>query len=60
MEEHEFKKPLIPIYTPMHYRYEDWQYPSRYNILWHLGEYNTLSSVTLGDTWQVYRHQGFN
>ncbi len=49
MEEHEFKKPLIPIYTPMHYRYEDWQY--QVDIIYSaFREYNTLSFVTLGDS----------
>jgi len=49
MEEHEFKKPLIPVYTPMHYRYEDWQY--QVDIIYSaFREYNTLSFVTLGDS----------
>ena len=26
MKEHNFSKPLIPVYTPMHFKREDWQY----------------------------------
>jgi precorrin-2/cobalt-factor-2 C20-methyltransferase len=49
MEEHGFKKPLIPVYTPMHYKKEDWQ--RQVDIIYEgFKEYNTLSFVTLGDS----------
>ena len=49
MQEHDFKKPLIPVYTPMHFKKEDWQY--QVDILYKGFETNnTLSFVTLGDS----------
>ena len=49
MEEYNFKKPLIPVYTPMHYRYEDWQY--QVDIIYSaLKRYRSISFVTLGDS----------
>jgi precorrin-2/cobalt-factor-2 C20-methyltransferase len=49
MEEHNFTKPLIPVYTPMHFKKEDWQY--QVDILYKGFETNdTLSFVTLGDS----------
>ncbi len=49
MQEHNFKKPLIPVYTPMHFKKEDWQY--QVDILYKGFETNkTLSFVTLGDS----------
>ena len=49
MEEHEFSKPIIPVYTPMHFKKEDWQY--QVDILYKgFKEHNILSFVTLGDS----------
>jgi len=49
MQEHNFSKPIIAVYTPMHYKKEDWQY--QVDILYSgFKEYNTLSFVTLGDS----------
>jgi len=48
MEEHGFSKPIIPVYTPMHFKKEDWQY--QVDILYRgFEEHQTLSFVTLGD-----------
>jgi precorrin-2/cobalt-factor-2 C20-methyltransferase len=48
MEEHGFSKPIIPVYTPMHFKKEDWQY--QVDILYKgFEEHITLSFVTLGD-----------
>jgi len=48
MEEHGFSKPIIPVYTPMHFKKEDWQY--QVDILYKgFEEHTTLSFVTLGD-----------
>jgi precorrin-2/cobalt-factor-2 C20-methyltransferase len=48
MEEHGFSKPIIPVYTPMHFKKEDWQY--QVDILYKGFEnHNILSFVTLGD-----------
>jgi precorrin-2/cobalt-factor-2 C20-methyltransferase len=49
MEEHNFLKPLIPIYTPMHFKKEDWQY--QVDILYRAFEkHSSLSFVSLGDS----------
>lgn len=49
MEEFDFVKPIIPMYTPMHFKTEDWQ--NQVNIIHKsFEEYNTLSFVTLGDS----------
>ena len=49
MEEHNFTKPIVPVYTPMHFRKEDWQY--QVDVLYKNFEtYNRLSFVTLGDS----------
>jgi precorrin-2/cobalt-factor-2 C20-methyltransferase len=49
MKEHDFNKPLIPVYTPMHYRREDWQY--QVDIIYKgFEKYENLSFVTLGDS----------
>jgi precorrin-2/cobalt-factor-2 C20-methyltransferase len=48
MREHSFSKPLIPVYTPMHFKREDWQY--QVDILYESFEaYDHVSFVTLGD-----------
>ena len=45
---HNFKKDLVPVYTPMHFKTEDWQY--QVDILQDsLKKYNTICFVTLGD-----------
>lgn len=44
-----FKKPLIPIYTPMHFKQEDWQYQVD-RLYEGFEKYETLSFVTLGDS----------
>jgi len=49
MNEHNFNKPLIPIYTPMQYNKEDWQY--QVDCIYDgFKTYDTLSFVTLGDS----------
>ncbi len=49
MEEHGFSKPIIPVYTPMHFKKEDWQY--QVDILYKgFKSHNVLSFVTLGDS----------
>ena len=49
MEEHDFNRPIIPVYTPMHFRKEDWQY--QVDVLYKSFETNkSLSFVTLGDS----------
>jgi precorrin-2/cobalt-factor-2 C20-methyltransferase len=49
MDEHNFSKPIIPVYTPMHFRKEDWQY--QVDVLYKGFEKHTsLSFVTLGDS----------
>jgi len=49
MEEHGFSKPIIPVYTPMHFKKEDWQY--QVDILYRGFEtHDVLSFVTLGDS----------
>ncbi|MCK5854588.1 MAG: precorrin-2 C(20)-methyltransferase [Sulfurovaceae bacterium] len=49
MEEHDFSRPIIPVYTPMHFRKEDWQY--QVNVLYRSFEtHKSLSFVTLGDS----------
>ena len=47
-EKYKFKKPLIPVYTPMHYKKEDWQH--QVDIIDNtLKKHNTVCFVTLGD-----------
>ncbi|HIO95278.1 MAG TPA: cobalt-precorrin-2 C(20)-methyltransferase [Campylobacterales bacterium] len=49
MKEHNFSRPIIPVYTPMHFRKEDWQY--QVDVLYKSFEtYKSLSFVTLGDS----------
>lgn len=49
MNEHNFKKEIVPVYTPMHFKQEDWQY--QVDILYKTLETNeTISFVTLGDS----------
>ncbi len=49
MEEHNFTKPIIPVYTPMHFCKEDWQY--QVDVLYkEFEQYDSLSFVTLGDS----------
>ena len=49
MEEFDFDKPIIPMYTPMNFKKEDWQY--QVDIITDSFEkYSTLSFVTLGDS----------
>jgi precorrin-2/cobalt-factor-2 C20-methyltransferase len=46
--EHNFTKPVIPVYTPMHFKQEDWQYQVDI-LLNQLNTHNKVSFVTLGD-----------
>jgi len=49
MVEHNFSKPIIPVYTPMHFKKEDWQY--QVDVIYSgFEKYKTLSFVTLGDS----------
>ena len=49
MSEHHFTKPILPVYTPMHFRVEDWQY--QVDILYSaLSSYEKVAFVTLGDS----------
>jgi len=49
MDEHNFEKEVIPVYTPMHFKQEDWQY--QVDILTNTLKTNqTISFVTLGDS----------
>ena len=49
MLEHGFTKPIIPIYTPMHFKKEDWQY--QVDLLYKaLKTDDVISFVTLGDS----------
>ncbi len=49
MLEHNFTKPLIPVYTPMHFKKEDWQY--QVDVLYDgFKTHDSLSFVTLGDS----------
>ncbi len=49
MKEHNFDKEIVPVYTPMHFKQEDWQY--QVDILYKtLETFNTISFVTLGDS----------
>ena len=49
MDEHNFIKPIVPVYTPMHFKQEDWQY--QVDILYKTLETNScISFVTLGDS----------
>jgi len=48
MDKHNFSKPIVAVYTPMHFKKEDWQY--QVDILYTtLKTYDTVSFVTLGD-----------
>lgn len=48
MREHNFTKLIIPVYTPMHFKKEDWQY--QVDVIYSgFEKYDTLSFVTLGD-----------
>ncbi len=50
MEEHNFKKPLIPVYTPMHYN-KGGLAKVNVNVIYDgFKSYETLSFVTLGDS----------
>ncbi len=49
MTEHNFNTKIIPVYTPMHFKQEDWQY--QVDILYNqLNTNDTISFVTLGDS----------
>ena len=49
MLEHNFTKPIIPVYTPMHFKKEDWQY--QVDVLYDgFKTHDSLSFVTLGDS----------
>jgi len=49
MDEHNFEKEIIPVYTPMNFKQEDWQY--QVDILTTtLETRKTISFVTLGDS----------
>jgi len=49
MSAHNFEKKIIPVYTPMHFKQEDWQY--QVDILNDtLQTEDTISFVTLGDS----------
>lgn len=49
MDEFGFNKPIIPMYTPMRFKVDDWQ--RQVDILMNsFKEYNSLSFVTLGDS----------
>jgi precorrin-2/cobalt-factor-2 C20-methyltransferase len=49
MEEFGFNKPIIPMYTPMRFKTEDWQAQVD-KIYESFEDYKTLSFVTLGDS----------
>lgn len=49
MQEFGFDKPIIPMYTPMNFKTEDWQYQVD-KIYKTFDSYKTLSFVTLGDS----------
>lgn len=49
MDEFGFDKPLIPMYSPMNFKHEDWQRQANI-IIDSLGEYDNVSFVTLGDS----------
>jgi precorrin-2/cobalt-factor-2 C20-methyltransferase len=48
MKLHNFQKPLVALYSPMHYKQEDWQRQVD-TILDAFQTYNSVSFVTLGD-----------
>ena len=48
MDEFEFNKPIIPIYSPMNFKEKDWQYQVDC-IQEGIKKYKTVSFVTLGD-----------
>jgi precorrin-2/cobalt-factor-2 C20-methyltransferase len=49
MKEYRFEKPIVAVYTPMHFKKEDWQY--QVDVLYGgFEKYDTLSFVTLGDS----------
>ena len=48
MNEHNFAKTIVPVYTPMHFKKEDWQY--QVDIIMNcFKDKKTVSFVTLGD-----------
>ena len=49
MQEFGFDKPIIPMYTPMNFKTQDWQYQVD-KIYESFAKYQTLSFVTLGDS----------
>eukprot|EP01155_Anaeramoeba_flamelloides_P032289 Anaeramoba_flamelloidesa92392_39.p1 GENE.a92392_39~~a92392_39.p1 ORF type:complete len:222 (+),score=-5.42 a92392_39:841-1506(+) len=49
MDEFGFEKPLIPMYSPMQFKAEDWQRQANI-IVDSLKEYDNISFVTLGDS----------
>jgi len=49
MDEFNFSKPLVPVYTPMKFRYEDWQKQVDL-LISSLDTFETVSFVTLGDS----------
>lgn len=49
MQEFGFDKPIIPMYTPMNFKTEDWQYQVD-KLYETFDSYKTLSFVTLGDS----------
>ena len=48
MDEFKFHKPIIPIYSPMNFKEQDWQYQVEL-IQEGIKKYKTVSFVTLGD-----------
>ncbi len=49
MDEFGFDKPLIPMYSPMNFKHEDWQRQANI-IIDSLADYDNVSFVTLGDS----------
>ncbi|BFU78934.1 hypothetical protein ALC152_21490 [Arcobacter sp. 15-2] len=49
MEEFGFDKPILPIYSPMNFKHDDWQYQVDI-IKKGIKEYGSVSFVTLGDS----------
>lgn len=49
MDEFNFDKPIIPMYTPMRFKVEDWQHQVD-ELMKGFQEYDSLSFVTLGDS----------
>ena len=48
MDKYNFEVNIVPVYTPMHFKKEDWQYQVDV-ILEQFKKYNKISFVTLGD-----------